>query len=235
MSTVEQEQHQTPLEAARALLGLNEEPEGEPDAEPEGEEEPEGGEEGEEEPATAAFPSFAMQLPDELAEELALEEALTGPEDDELVEEEEGYGRDPELLKRLRAAEREAAFYRSQRLADGRKLWVTEAVKFFPLSEPFLDELPAESRRDYLRQAKAIHEKLQPFWEERVQKPTEALIESERDKARREAREAAEIAWGRPPGAMTAPSAASQSLELQRARMNQGDLVGTIKAMMGAG
>jgi hypothetical protein len=228
MSAVETEQ-QTPVEAARQLLGLNEEPEPDEPAEPEGDEEGEDGEETEE-PASSSFPSFVMQLPDDLAEELALEEALAVQDED--VEEEEGYGRDPELMKRLRAAEKEAAYYRSQRITDGRKLWEQEAKQFFPLSEPFLDELPAESRREYLRQAKALQVKLQPFWEERVEKPTALLIEGEREKARREAREAAEIAWGRPPGTMAAPSAASQALQRQNGKINQGDLVGTIKAML---
>src|SRR5206468_4063129 len=107
-------------------------------------------------------------LPEEIVEEL---ESPTDEEIQEsLEEEEEGYyeldesGR--QLLARARAAERKAEHYEKLRIQEAKKSWTEEAQKFFPLSAHVVDGIQADSRKSFLKQAKAAHEAVVPYVKE---------------------------------------------------------------------
>jgi hypothetical protein len=182
-----------------------------------------------EETEDAVFPKFEIELPEDLLEELEEEdefEVAAEELDDEDLED-----LDPTVKKRLLEAEKKAKHFEQLRLKEGQKGWKAEAKEFFPFAAPFLDDINATSRRQFLKRAKDIHGKMAPLVEERVLKPARDAIEAEKAKARTEAREAAEIAWGKVPGSMNAPSDAVGTREkVERARGKK-DLAGAIKAM----
>lgn len=207
--------------AAKKFLGIDAEAAEEPSGSETEEEETEETEE-------STFPKFEIELPEDLLEELEEEEfEVTEDElDDEDLED-----LDPSVKKRLLEAEKKARHFEQLRLKEGQKGWKAEAKQFFPFSEPFLDDINATSRRQFLKRAKDIHGRMAPLVEERVLKPARDAIEAEKEKARKEAREAAEIAWGKVPGSMSAPSDTAGTKEkVERARGKK-DLAGAIKAM----
>lgn len=213
------------LDAARQLLTADvEAPEEESGAPPVVEETPEP-------PTEFTFPSFSTELPADLLAELDEPEFTPGEqEDDDLAEYEDD---SPELVSRLRAAERKAAYYEGLRVADAAKGWKDEASKFFPLSEPFLTEIKATSRRSFLKQAKAAHERMVPLVEEKILGPTRQALESERARITAEARADAERAWGRPAiDATPVPSEVTATREEVDRNRQRGDLAATIKSMI---
>jgi hypothetical protein len=181
------------------------------------------------------FPTFEVEVPEELLEELSLEE-LELDDLEEVVEddEEDEYlsEADARLKKELAAAKKERDYYKSLRTKDARKNWVEEAKKFFPLSGPVLGEIQADSRRSFLRQAKAAHETVLPFVKDVQDRAKEQLVAA-KEKAREEAKAEAAKAWGKPTvGNEVVPDLEERTERLERARQNR-DLTGAIKAMMG--
>lgn len=183
---------------------------------------------------TVELPSFEVEVPEELEEELELE-------DDELEvrltasqEEFEDYGEDdldPEVRARLVAAEKKAAFYEKKAAERQVEKAEEEARKFFPLSEPFLSEIEATSRRGFLRQAKAIHQKMLPIARQ-MKEQFESAIETERERVKEETKKDLEKAWGRAVPNDPAPQVQSPAQGRPRRR---GELSDTIREMLFTG
>lgn len=177
------------------------------------------------------FPSFETEIPPEIAALLEEDEtdiSVTEDELDQLVEENEEVPR--EILARMRAAEKRAEHLERLRVADSRKNWSEEAKKFFPLAEPFLDEINATSRRGYLKTAKQVHDKMVPLIEEKILKPARDAMASTREETVTEVREEARNAWGQPV-TQGAPSDAQVTVQQVSDRRRPRDLADTIKAM----
>lgn len=182
------------------------------------------------------FPSWEIELPDDLRDDLELPEAedddvvaeLEGTEEYQLLDEE---GR--KLLARARAAEKKAEHYENLRLREAKRGWKEEALKFFPLAAHALDQIAndAKSHRDFRRKAQAAHEAVVPYVKEVTDK-AKAVIESEKEKARTEARADAEHAWGRPAKGGGTPVEASITQEQVARNRERGDLASTVKAMI---
>lgn len=206
--------------AARELLGMNEAAEEEADdaTDEEGD--------GEDDALTSlALPTFSVDEDEEDDEDV--------PDDDEDEEDEELDSLDPKVRARVLAAEKKAAHYEKLRVKEGRKAWQTEALKVAPLSEPFLEAIEATSRTAYLKEAKRIHAAYVPFVQSKILAPYDAAIETVKTEARAEARKAAEVAWGRPPGSNSAPVDATDLQDKIKTARQKKDFVAEIKAMMG--
>jgi hypothetical protein len=178
------------------------------------------------------FPSFDIELPEDLEEELTaptLEEAEQEIENQPEYEDLDEDGR--RLLARALHAEREAAFYRDQRVKSDKSKWVEEAKKFMPLSQPFLDDIKADSRRAFLREAKKYHEAVLPLVKP-ITDQAKATIEAEKEKARAEARAEAEKAWGQLPKDDGPPTEAMITQDQLDRNRSRGDLSSTIRAMI---
>lgn len=184
---------------------------------------------------------FAVEIPEDLLAELEEPEErdFLGEAESEVEQEYDEYSQlsdnERELLKRARAAEKKAAYYESIRLQKDKKDWKAEAAKFFPLSEPFLDEphfQSASSRRALLRQAKSVHEKLKPKVDAALAKERERLA-AQRETAKVEAKTEAKKAWGEATVEVAAvPSESEATLSrVEKARARR-DLTGALKAMM---
>ena len=181
------------------------------------------------------FPTFDIEIPPDLAAELEEDEVDLTVTDDELDALSEETGEvDREVLKRLHAAEARAAHFEQLRVKEAKKNWSEEAKQFFPLAEPFLDEIQATSRRGYLRTAKNVHERMKPIVEEKVLKPAREAIEQEKTKAKEEAEIEARAAWGQPlhDDANRPTPEALVSLESQQRRQRRGELSDTIRGML---
>ncbi len=171
--------------------------------------------------------SFDVEVPDELQD--FLDEPEFDDTDDTSVEPavalEEGEYEDPEvaaLRKRAIAAEKKAEYEKNLRVKRERKAWEAEAAKFFPLSDPA--SIQADSRRGFLRAAKAQHEQMKPH-AERIRAQIEA-----------EARAKAVEAWGKPQGG--GPQVPSESVEQSRQverGFEQRGLQGGIREMLRTG
>lgn len=146
------------------------------------------------------FPTFDVHVPAELLAELDEDDTDVSIDDDELAALSEQYGEDNdnELLKRLAAAEKRAKHLESLRVKEAKKNWAEDAKKFFPLAEPFLDEINATSKRGFLRTARQLHDRMKPLIEEKVLAPARAAREAELAAAREEAKGKARDAWGTP-------------------------------------
>jgi hypothetical protein len=179
------------------------------------------------------FPSFDIELPPELAAELAEPEVDLSVEDDEQYHElVETYGEENnELITRMRAAEKKAEHFERLRLTEAKKNWAEEAKQYFPLAEPFLEEIQATSKRGYLRTAKQVHEKMLPIVEERVLKPARAAIEQTKAETITETKEELRDAWGQPI-TQRPPSEAAVTTEVAHARRRRGELSDTIRNMV---
>lgn len=180
------------------------------------------------------FPSFDIELPADLAAELEEEEEVEVQDEDEelevLVEE---HGEDNRELARQLVKERKRAQYlEGLRAKEARKTWEEEAKKFFPLSEPFLNEINATSRRGYLRTAKLLNEKMKPIVEEKVLAPARAAIEAEKTKATTEAKQEARKAWGTSTRSDQAPREGTVSTNVEYGRRRRQELSDTIRMMI---
>lgn len=178
-----------------------------------------------------AFPELAVEVPQELLDELAEEdEAPVTVEDDE---DEEDEFEDPASKAKIAKLEKQLAHEKALRAKEKRPEWAEEAKKFFPLSESVLKEIKADSRRSFLRQAKEAHDTLLPFAKRFADQATAAL-ERERSKATEAAKSAAAEAWGQqPPSDETEEAVLPTANDALAKARQRGDLVGSIKAMMG--
>lgn len=216
------------VNAARKLLVEAAEAE---EATPSGEDE---GEQEAEAPETFEFPSFQVTLPEELDEDLSVEDDSTPVEEEEDEYNEYESEAEKELRRKLKQVEKERDHYRAIREKNDRKQWEKEASEYFTLATPLFGEIQATSKRAFMRQAKAIHEKLDPMVQEKVIKPAQAALEAEREKIRAEERERAAKAWGRPvpaSGGADEVDAQETQRQIETARA-KGDLSGAIKAML---
>lgn len=187
-------------------------------------------------PAHEAELTFGEQLPEDLAGELdepdfeeEAEREYEARQDEEDYE--QGY-EDPDLHKRLLAAEKKAQHYEQLRAKEASKSWRAEATKYFPLAEHSFGEIKATSRRGFLREAKRIHDTTFSYLKPHLDKLQEAT-EAAKAAATAEAREDAERAWGRPTtGGSEVPSmTAEQEKRIARARRS-GDFSDVVKAMV---
>lgn len=180
------------------------------------------------------FPELEVQPPEELLEELAEEDeeelvAVVEEDEDDEYERED----DPVAKAKIAKLEKQLAHERKLRAKEKTPEWKEEARKFFPLSESVLNEIKADSRRSFLRQAKEAHDTLLPFAKRFADAATRA-VEVEREKAAEAARKAAVEAWGQVPPSEPTEEAKTVTPDDALARARQrGDLTGAIKAMMG--
>jgi hypothetical protein len=118
----------------------------------------------------------------------------------EIDDEEESWGEDErdrlaEERKARLKAEKELQFLRQQHVQSSRAKWEAEAERYFPLADP--KAIQAESRRAFLREAKAQHERVLPIVK-RERERIMAQVEAEKQAALEAAKEEAKEAWGVP-------------------------------------
>lgn len=179
------------------------------------------------------FPSFEVELPPELLAELdaPAEEEFDASEQEIEDLMQEYPDENPEVLARLRKAEKQAQYFEQLRQQEARKNWKAEAAKFFPLAEPFLDEFNATSKRGFLRQAREVHSRMLPIVEERVLKPAREAVERGKAEGVQEAKEEARTAWGQPV-TQNPPSDALVTQEVARERRRRGELSDYVRQMV---
>lgn len=178
------------------------------------------------------FPTFETEVPRELLAELEEDDTDLTVSDEELDRLSEETGEEnQDVLRRLAAAEKRASHFEKLRADEAKKNWAEEAKQFFPLSEPFLDEIQATSRRGYLRTAKNVHERMKPLVEEKVIKPAREAIEAEKAKAVSEVRQEAKETWGEAV-VEDQPVVVPEAAQAERARRNRGELSDTIRSML---
>lgn len=178
------------------------------------------------------FPTFEAEVPRELLAELEEDDTDLTVSDEELDRLSEETGEEnQDVLRRLAAAEKKANHFEKLRADEAKKNWADEAKQFFPLSEPFLDEIQATSRRGYLRTAKNVHERMKPLVEEKVIKPAREAIEAEKAKAVSEVRQEAKETWGEAV-VEDQPVVVPEAAQAERARRNRGELSDTIRSML---
>lgn len=185
---------------------------------------------------TELFPSWEVELPDDLAAELdapevddqTIQQELEQTEDWDTMSDQER-----SLLARATAAERRAKHFEDLRVTEARKSWVTEAEKFFPLSAHVLPDIKATSRTSFLKQAKEAHAAVIPYVKQVTDKAKEQ-IEAEKTKAKAEARTEAEAAWGKLPTDTNGgpPSEAQVDQDRIKRSRERGDLSSTIREMI---
>lgn len=180
------------------------------------------------------MPEFNIELPADLLAELQeFDEESVEDDEEELAALTEQYGEDnPELLRRLRMAEKKSEHMERLRLADAKKNWQEEAEKFFPLSQPFLDEIQQTSRRGFLRTAKSIHDRMLPIVEEKVLKPARDSIAQAKADATVEAKNDAKAAWGKPVDDGSVSSEVRVTQEVVQGRRRKGELSDVIRNMI---
>lgn len=162
-------------------------------------EETQSGSETDETTDEVVFPSFEVDIPAELRAELEEEELDLSATDDDLESLAEQYPEAEESVLKALAKERKRADYLERlRVQEAKKNWEEEARKFFPLAEPFLDEINATSRRGFLRTAKSVHDKMLPLVEEKVLKPARERIEAEKVEEVEKAKDEVKAGWGAP-------------------------------------
>lgn len=187
-----------------------------------------------EEPEEEGF-NLDPEIPEELRslyEEPDFEEEASEELSAESDEDDEDEYVDPDVREERRkrlAAEKRAQYLEGLRVQDQRKKWEAEAVKYTPLSEPFLSDIKSTSRRAFLRDAKKLHDRAKP--------KVEAYLRAEREKLRAELRSDAAKAWGKPTvGAGEVPSEARKALEsIEEAKARGAPLHEIIKLRAEAG
>lgn len=142
---------------------------------------------------------------------------------------------DPEtqqLKQRLAAAERQIAHEKNLRAQNESKRWQEEAARRFPLAD--VDVIKATSRRSFLREAAASHEryerKLGPTLDE-LDRYKATLVEE----AKQEGREQAEAAWGKPMSGPQVPTVTASEVEQKLDRKNFKNPLDMIRARMANG
>lgn len=139
-----------------------------------------------------------------------------------------------ERVKRL-AAEKRLEHMESLRVKDARKGWVAEALEHAPLAvHEFgekLDGIDAKSKRDFLKQAAAGHNKVRAIAE--AISPT---VKQEVDQIRAEAKQQAADAYGQPTsGPGSAPARAGDAAAAIAAARETKGLRGAIRARLDNG
>jgi hypothetical protein len=178
------------------------------------------------------FPNFDIEVPPDVLAELEEDDpAEVTDEDLSAFSAQYGEDNDPELLRRLAAAERRAAHLEALRVKEAKKNWKEEAVKFFPLSEPFLDEINSNSRRGFLRTAKQLNDRMKPLIEEKVLKPARAAREAELAAVQEEAKGKARDAWGTPVQDEEA-NAAPVVVQQEARRRKRGEFSDVVRGML---
>lgn len=179
-------------------------------------------------------PSYEVELPEDLLAELdtpdfeeeAEHEIEAAPETyDEYAEE------DSEERKKRIAAERKAQWFEGRLNEQNRSKWEDEAKKYFPLSEHALKDIKANSRRAFLREARAAHDKVLPYVKPLVERLISSTEQAKAD-AKTEGRDEAAAAWGAPttgPGVVPVSSSADKAeLEAARKSRNLSKIVGVL-------
>jgi hypothetical protein len=177
------------------------------------------------------FPSFEVELPAELLAELEEDDVEETTDDDIAALSEQYPDAEDAVLKELAQARKRADHLEKLRVKEARKNWEEEAKKFFPLSEPFLPEINATSRRGFLRTAKNVNDMVKPMIEEKVLKPAREAIEKTKVEAATETKEEIKKAWGE---AVTEdqPQHRPVSVENQERRRKRGDFSDLVRGMI---
>jgi hypothetical protein len=188
--------------------------------------------EDEQETVEPNVPNYTPEIPEDLLEDLEepdfeAEAATELAADDEYV-----YDEQDSEERRLRiAAEKKLAWIEGRLQDQNKSKWRAEATKYFPLSEHSLDSIQADSRRSFLRQAKAEHEKVLPYVKPLIER-LGATAEEVKAQAKQEGRAEARAAWGQPttgPGTVpTRGSADEQELEDARKTGNLAKIIGVM-------
>jgi hypothetical protein len=170
---------------------------------------PETTEETPELPSLEADLSGIEEILDEAPEEEPEEEEPPPEEDDPAFDE-----YDPNQLQaQLKKLKKQNEWLNEQRIKNGLKSWKIEAAKRFQWAD--LDEIKATSKRSYMKQAFASHQryakKLAPIYAE-LEKVRNAAVDTVRGEVRAEA----EQAWGRPTGGPQQPLTERAEAEGQR-------------------
>jgi hypothetical protein len=142
------------------------------------------------------------ELPEDLARELEVDfeeddvETSPASEAQETVEDEPWLDDETkELRAKLAAVEKKNQFLEKQRLEVDSAKWHGEAFKYFPYAD--YTTINATSKRSYLRQAKASHEKVMPHILAEREKYN-AKLEEEKARIAEEYKAEAANAWGVP-------------------------------------
>lgn len=140
------------------------------------------------------LPDDVKALVDEpdFEEEAEVELSAEEPDDDDDYEYDE---EKRELKKQLKIAQKKAEHFEKLRLQADRSKWEAEAEKFFPFADP--QAIQADSRRAFLRQAKAQHEQIKTAVQPVIDK-FQADRETIRAELEAEIRAEVTAAWGRP-------------------------------------
>ena len=196
-----------------------------------------------EEAAVAPSFEYAPEVPDDILAELNEAEiddeverelaARVPDENDEFAFEDEDAARE-----RIRLQKR-VEFLEAQVVKTKATSWKDEALKYFPLSKHSLDTINANSRRAFLKQAKAEHERILPHVQS-VLEEAKSFVEAEKLAARTEGKTAAAAAYGKP---LSGPdvneidqAAANSNLTLAREEAKKtGSLVNVFKRLMDSG
>lgn len=179
------------------------------------------------------FPSFAAQPPDDLD----LDDIEDDPEPAAIADEpeeqyeEEWIDQDEQLRRELAKAKKEAAHYKQLRARESEKKWRDEASRRYPLAAPFLDDVQADSRRSYLKQAQHLHARLEPFIQNEVLAPVKAKIQQAADQVKAAKRGQEREQWGPPLAgpARTATTTSAAERASERSE-NAKDFHGWVKA-----
>lgn len=184
------------------------------------------------EQGTTPVPNFEPEVPQDIFDELDepdfTAEAEAEVNDDEDLSYEDG---DTEERKRRIAAEKRTAWLEGRLADQNRSKWEAEAKKYFPLSEHALKSIKADSRRAFLREARAAHDSVVPYVRPLVEQLAKAT-EQTKAEARLEGRQEAANAWGAPttgPGQVPV-QAGQRNDELAEARKS-GNLAKIITVM----
>ena len=187
--------------------------------------------------ATSEF-ELEPEIPDDVREFLEEpnfeEEAETEVEASQPEEYNEEEYTDPALAeerKKRIAAEKKAAWLEQQRVQANLGKWREEAVKYFPLSQPVLDDITATSRRGFLREAQRAHEKTLPVFKQ-VAEMFEAKLKTAQTQADEAERDIEKAQWGPAtsgPGGVPPEAAALQAkranYDLAKSRGNLVDMI----------
>jgi hypothetical protein len=181
---------------------------------------------------TTPVPSYEVEVPQDILDELDepdfTAEAEAEVNNDEDLNYEDG---DTEERKKRIAAEKRTAWLEGRLADQSRAKWKAEATKYFPLSEHALNDIKADSRRAFLREARAAHDSVVPYIKPLIEK-LKAAEEQAKAEGALEGRQEARVAWGNPttgPGSVPVQAGASNA-ELAEARKS-GNLAKVISVM----
>ena len=177
-------------------------------------------------------PTYEPEVPQDILDGLEepdftalAEEEVTNDED---LNYEDG---DTEERKARIAAEKRVAWLEGRIVDQNRAKWEAESIKYFPLSEHKIKDIKADSRRAFMREAKAAHEAVLPYVKPLIDQLTAAKDAAKAEGAL-EGRQEAANAWGTPtvgPGSVPV-LAGAQNHELNEARKS-GKLENVIRVM----